>query len=112
MNSSVKKKVLILALSFPFIYLLDSLVDHTWSLSYGTIRTWLLVVLIVAPVLFKEKFRAKKWQVSILFAIIWAIAFPLLAYLMGSEFTLIRALLMGLVGFANTYLQLRENVTD
>ncbi len=107
MDSKVQKKVLISGFIIILVYLLDSLIDKTFKLSYGTIKTWLLLVLIVSPVLLKEKLKTKRWLTSILFAILWAVFFPLSAYLMETEFSLVRALLMGVVGFTNTFLQLR-----
>ncbi len=105
MNSVIKKKALFSVLVCLLIYLVDSLADHTWSLSYSTIRTWLLLVLIVVPTFFGQKLRAKRWLMSILFAVLWAVSFPLLAYIMGTEFGLARASLMGVIGFVYTFFQ-------
>lgn len=103
MKRILRKNILLFLLALLAIYLIDSLADSTWHLSYNTLRTYLLLVLIVVPTFFAQNLRGKKWLMSALFAVLWTVSFPLLAYVMGENFALVRAFLMGGVGFLYSF---------
>lgn len=108
MNNLFLKRILALILGCLAFYLVNSFFNNNWELTFRTIRDWLILILIMVPFIFKEKLQPRKWLISILFAIFWAGSFFILRYIMGADFSLVRTLLMGVIGFVYTFFQLKK----